>query len=172
MVIGVGDFREGKTVGAIISGCGKYRWVLWRTWDKSLPVLGFGMLNPSTADATISDPTVTRNCERARRLGFGGIIVWNLNAFRATDPKVMKAAGVESVGPENDDWMWRCLDLCQMTICGWGKDGKHGTRSARVRKLLKHSPYTVHYLKMSEATGEPWHPLYVGYDVQPVKWEL
>ncbi len=166
------DFREGEASGAIISECGTYRNVLWRTWDSALPILGFGMLNPSKADAKLNDPTITRNCERARLLGFGGIIVWNLFAFRATDPKEMKHAGFRAIGPENDDWMWRCLDLCQMTICGWGKDGKHAGRSAQVRRLLKSGPYTVHYLKISASTGEPWHPLYIGYDVKPVKWDL
>ena len=42
---------------AIISECGKYRYVLSRIWndDAFIPRVAFIMLNPSTADATTDD---------------------------------------------------------------------------------------------------------------------
>lgn len=48
------------------------------------------MLNPSTADAEIDDPTITRCIGFAKSWGFGGLMVGNLWAYRATDPKELK----------------------------------------------------------------------------------
>jgi len=39
---------------------GDYRYSLTRTWDPALEPLVFILLNPSTADETANDPTVTR----------------------------------------------------------------------------------------------------------------
>ena len=48
--------------GAVISDCGTHRYALWRVWDHSKGLVMFIMLNPSTANATEPDPTITR-CE-------------------------------------------------------------------------------------------------------------
>ena len=45
---------------AIFSPCKKYRYVLWRVWDKSLGYVNFVCLNPSTADEIHNDPTIIR----------------------------------------------------------------------------------------------------------------
>ena len=36
--------------GAEFSPCRKWRYLLWRRWDRTKPVANFLMLNPSTAD--------------------------------------------------------------------------------------------------------------------------
>jgi hypothetical protein len=59
------------------------------------------MLNPSTATEVQNDPTVERCERRARALGFGAFRVLNIFAWRATDPRDMRAAA-DPVGPEND----------------------------------------------------------------------
>ena len=46
-----------------------YRYSLWRVWDESLPRCCFCMLNPSSADAQRSDPTVTRCLNFAKTWG-------------------------------------------------------------------------------------------------------
>ncbi len=51
--------------GAILSDCEQYRHRLWREWDRTQPALGFIMLNPSTADHRVNDPTTTRCLQRA-----------------------------------------------------------------------------------------------------------
>ncbi|WP_244222910.1 DUF1643 domain-containing protein [Cupriavidus lacunae] len=53
--------------GAILSDCEQYRYRLWREWGRSSPGLGFIMLNPSTADHQVNDPTITRCLQRAGR---------------------------------------------------------------------------------------------------------
>ena len=77
--------------GAVVSDDGLYRYILTRTWDRSLPALVFCMLNPSTADATVDDPTIRKCIGFAQRLGYGGIIVVNLFAYRATKPRELYA---------------------------------------------------------------------------------
>lgn len=92
------------TGGAHLSACGAYRYALRRTWDPARPAALFVGLNPSTADAERDDPT-TRRCVRfARDWGFGGLLVGNLFAYRATRPRDLRAAA-EPVGPENDWWL-------------------------------------------------------------------
>jgi len=46
-------------------------------------------LNPSTADETSDDPTLTRCINYAKYWGFGGVCMANLFAFRATKPSAM-----------------------------------------------------------------------------------
>lgn len=43
-------------MSAIISDCGRFRYMLRRSWDISRPAVTFVMLNPSTADAEKDDP--------------------------------------------------------------------------------------------------------------------
>src|SRR3954469_17706712 len=87
--------------GARFSADGLYRYALWRVWDADRGLCNFLMLNPSTADETVNDPTVARCARRARSWGYGGLVVTNLFAFRATDPSGLRAAP-DPVGPEDD----------------------------------------------------------------------
>ena len=63
----------------------------------------FIMLNPSTADEHLNDPTVRRCMDFASRWGYGTLFVTNLSPLRATDPTELKAAGPEpeDVAEEN-----------------------------------------------------------------------
>jgi hypothetical protein len=66
--------------------CEVYRYELRRVWDAQLGLACWVMLNPSTADANEDDPTIRRCVNFARTWGYGGIVVRNLFALRATDP--------------------------------------------------------------------------------------
>lgn len=65
-----------------------YRYFLSRQWGQ-LPPLIVIMLNPSTADAFKNDPTVQLIENLAKSMGFGGYIVLNVAAYRATEPADM-----------------------------------------------------------------------------------
>src|SRR3954447_24752698 len=90
-----------SAAGARFSSCRRWRYLLWRRWDEARPVANFLMLNPSTADEFRLDPSCTRARLYAARWALGALIVTNISAWRATDPRQMKAAR-EPVGRAND----------------------------------------------------------------------
>lgn len=162
----VGLFREQN--GAEFSPCRAYRYRLWRKWD-SRPPCCFVMLNPSTADETVNDPTVTRCERRARDLGHGGLVVVNLFAFRATDPAAMKAQA-DPIGPLNDEHIRNAAGAAGRVICAWGEHGRHMGRGWQVRAMLHDAGIRLQVLAFN-ASGEPKHPLYVASKTQPMDWE-
>ncbi|MFD2172883.1 DUF1643 domain-containing protein [Rhodobacter lacus] len=157
---------------AVYSDCEHYRYLLTRVWDDSLPRALFVMLNPSTATEVQNDPTVERCERRARTLGFGAFRVTNIFAWRATDPKQMRAQA-DPVGPENDTAILDSLGWAggaeDRIICAWGTHGAHLGRGAAVEALLRHSGRDLHCLGLT-AAGAPRHPLYLGYAAPLQLW--
>lgn len=149
---------------AVYSPCETYRYGLARRWSDAPPVL-FVMLNPSTATELRNDPTIERCERRARALGLGGVMIANLFAYRATQPKDLKAASAP-VGPENDRLLMLWHDHAALTIAAWGVHGAHQNRCADIQAALK-GP--LHHLGLTKA-GHPRHPLYVSYKTQPMEW--
>ncbi|WP_343080670.1 DUF1643 domain-containing protein [Ostreiculturibacter nitratireducens] len=153
---------------AVYSPCERYRYTLTRTWDPSGPKALFVMLNPSTATEVQNDPTVERCERRARALGFGAFRVTNIFAFRATDPKVMRAEP-DPVGPANDAAIRDGAFWADRIVCAWGTHGAHLDRGPAVEALLRGTGRKLYHLGLSQA-GHPKHPLYIGYDRQPELW--
>ena len=150
------------------SACEGYRYLLTRTWDLSRPKVLFVMLNPSTATELQNDPTVERCEQRARVLGFGAFRVVNIFAYRATDPKVMRAVS-DPVGPGNDEAIRQSAVWADQTICAWGAHGSHQGRGRLVESALRHTGEQLFHLGLTK-DGQPRHPLYLGYSVQPQLW--
>jgi len=158
-------------IGAELSDDRTYRYGLWRMWDTTKPKALYVMLNPSTADERVNDPTIVRCCERARRLGMGGILVANIFAYRTPDPRDLydsAEAGIDIVGPMNDVWIELMAKHAALRVCGWGLHGSYLGRGAQVRDALGHLG-PLHHLGLSKG-GKPKHPLYIGYAVQPQEW--
>lgn len=153
---------------AIFSPDRRYRYQLGRRWNLSMGIVNFIMLNPSIADESVNDPTITRCIERAKRMGYGGIIVTNLFALVSTDPKTLYSAS-DPVGPYTDDHIFEVAFHCHLIICGWGQHGILKGRGQKIEKALKETS-NLHYLRMGK-NGQPYHPLYLPYDLQPVRWE-
>ena len=145
-----------------------YRYVLARAWGPG-PVLAWIMLNPSTATAFESDPTITRCIKRAARLGYGGIIVVNLFAIRATDPVVMLAAA-DPVGPVNDACLTGFCTPGTAVVAAWGAHGNHLGRAGAVTAELVGAGVLLHCLDVTK-DGEPKHPLYLPMALKPVPYE-
>ena len=127
----------------------------------------FLMLNPSTADELKLDPSCTRARLYAERWGFGALIVTNLFAWRATDPRDMKAAP-EPVGRANDRAIVRAAHEAGIVVCAWGNHGAHRERSASVLSMLRDAGIKLHALRLTGA-GEPAHPLYLRATLNPRK---
>lgn len=149
---------------ALISACDRYRYRLTRTWDRRAKPLVWIMLNPSTADAEVDDPTIRRCRGFARRWGYGGIVVTNLYAFRATQPRVLFEAP-DPVGPDNDRQLVRATRGNDI-IVGWGKHA----RPERVRDVRHTLRRQLHCLCTNQ-DGSPRHPLYVPNDTSMQLWK-
>lgn len=152
---------------AVFSDCERYRFLLTRTWGSGPRIL-FVMLNPSTATEVQNDPTVERCERRARALGFGAFRVTNIFAWRATDPKAMRAAA-DPVGQGNDQAILDSLAWADTVVCAWGNHGLHLGRGAEVEAMLRSAGARLHHLGLT-GQGQPTHPLYIGYDRQPQPW--
>lgn len=150
--------------GATFSRCGAYRYALRRAWDASRPPALFVGLNPSTADAERDDPTIRRCIRFARDWGYGGVLVGNLFAFRATRPVDLKAAAAP-VGRANDRWLRALAGEAAIVVVAWGNDGRHRGRDRAVLDLLG----AVHCLGTTRS-GAPRHPLYVRAAATPVAY--
>ena len=97
-----------------------YRYRLERHWSGGEGLCAFIMLNPSTADARSDDPTIRRCIGFARRWGYGGLLVANLFARRATDPQELFAARDPVGGLANRDALLRVIDEAALILCAWG----------------------------------------------------
>ncbi|NRB21016.1 MAG: DUF1643 domain-containing protein [Rhodobacteraceae bacterium] len=154
---------------AVYSDCETYRYSLTRIWHPEGRRVMFVMLNPSTATELQNDPTIERCERRARSLGFGGVRATNIFAYRATDPRDMRAAA-DPTGPHNDTAILTGLDWADQVICAWGTNGTHLNQGPRIETLLRAQGQALHHLGLSKA-GHPKHPLYIAYSQAPQLWD-
>ncbi|MBV1865222.1 MAG: DUF1643 domain-containing protein [Rhodobacteraceae bacterium] len=165
------EFIKGDAASvAVYSECENYRYELTRVWDVAGRKAVFVMLNPSTATEIQNDPTVERCERRARALGFGGFRVCNIFAYRATDPRDMRAQD-DPVGGANDAAILQACAWADQIVCAWGTHGEHLKRGPQVEKMLRAQPKPLFHLGLSKM-GHPKHPLYIAYAVQPERWEV
>ena len=145
---------------AIISSCGRYRYTL----ERQLSMLGkrgaclFIMLNPSTADAELDDPTIRRCKGFAEGFGYNHLIVVNLFAFRATKPADLYKSG-DPVGPHNDTHIRRAMKRSGLVICGWGSNDALG-RDTNIKRFAVDTQTELKCLGKTKG-GAPKHPLYL-----------
>ncbi|MCS6126907.1 DUF1643 domain-containing protein [Shewanella baltica] len=149
---------------AVLSPCRRYRYALSRVWDTNKPFVLFIGLNPSTADELQDDPTIRRCIGFAKSWGYGGLVMANLFAYRATDPYEMMEVS-KPVGDMNDQWLETLAEAAGVIVAAWGNHGAFINRSLEVRRLLP----DLCYLKLN-ASGEPAHPLYLKSSLIPVPW--
>lgn len=143
---------------ARLSDDGVYRYELTRRWGRG-PTVTFIMLNPSTADATLDDPTIRRCKSFARSWEFGALAVVNLFALRATDPAALQKAP-DPVGPENDDAIHDAIVGSRVVVAAWGTKGSLFGRDSEVLGILDMAGRPPLCLGVTKQ-GHPKHPLYV-----------
>lgn len=160
--------------GALFSKCRIWRYSLWRELDLALlsldwPVVNFICLNPSTADENTEDPTVRRCIRWARSWNAKMVVVTNLFAYRATNPKDMLQAS-DPVGPRNDHYILKIAPVSHLVIAAWGVHGEHLDRGRQVAKMLRDAGVVLHCMGTTKG-GHPRHPLYLRNDVRPVVFD-
>lgn len=151
---------------AVISECGRYRYRLYRGWapERQRTVL-WVMLNPSTADAHLDDPTIRRCIAFSTSLGYGDMWVANWYAYRATDPAELwkLPSMIDAIGPENDRHLAALAKRCDRIIVAWGADGP-----AVPCESLR-TPDGLWRLGTTKS-GKPRHPLYVRSGTPLIPW--
>lgn len=149
--------------GATLSKDKVYRYSLWRCWNPAGSLVSFCMLNPSTADENVDDPTIRRCIRFAKEWGYGGMIVVNCFAYRATDPKQLYTA-VDPVGEWNDYYIEKARDASEFVCAAWGVHGGYRQRGEFVKRHLIGEK--AQCLGLTKA-GEPKHPLYLSAKSKP-----
>lgn len=150
---------------AEISECRRYRYFLSRRWGPKESGVCWIMLNPSTADAEIDDPTIRRCMAFTQRLGWDAMCVVNLFAYRATDPRTLVEVGAETaMGPDNGGWVRKACHQGALTIAAWGALRHPFDGCARdIVKIIKGGGYSLKCLGKTK-DGFPRHPLYLRAD--------
>ena len=149
---------------AVFSPCRKYRYSLTRAWNLSQKPALFIGLNPSTADEKNDDPTIRRCMHYAYEWGFGGLIMLNLFAFRATLPSDLRKSKFP-VGQENNQFIVDSQYEAGIVVVAWGNNGNLLNRDQAVLQLIS-NPMCLNI----NNSGQPAHPLYQRKDISPKKY--
>lgn len=162
-------------MSAVISQCGTYRYLLTRPAPSgpefSEPCVGtalFVMLNPSTADASVDDPTIRRCNSFAYRWGCAGIAVVNLYALRSPSPTDLWRHE-DPVGPDNDMWLRTVAREHETVVFAWGANARP-ERVHAVYEIFRDAPFRQIRCLGTTKDGSPRHPLYVRGDQPLIEW--
>ena len=158
---------------ASFSEDGVYRYELTRSLgrgrgggaDRTVAVC---MLNPSTADASVNDPTVRRVTMWSGKAGYTMLVVLNAFAYRATDPKAMMSAE-DPIGPENDSYLGLWFSRADTLIFAWGVHCAHLQRNLAVLEIAKALEVQPYCFAIT-AGGAPGHPLYLASPFRTKPW--
>lgn len=133
---------------AVTSPAGAYAYERTLRWDaKDSPLPCFILLNPSTGPLDEHDEATRLLAQLVRKkwAGYPGLRIRYLFALR-TDDSPFNALGdpalplfhldVESVGPDNDEHLARCVDDAEV-FTAWGLRGRWQGRARKVIDLLR-----------------------------------
>jgi len=156
---------------AILSQDGIYRYVLTRETGSLPPTrrpICFIMLNPSTADAMQDDPTIRRCKAFAKDFECDELVVVNLFALRATDPKAL-LSHQDPVGPDNDFHIKSTIEDVRkrngFVVAAWGSHKMAWSRMQSIKSDLGE------LLCLGTTKDEsPRHPLYLRKDAPLKPW--
>ncbi|MDQ8180358.1 DUF1643 domain-containing protein [Pelagicoccus sp. SDUM812005] len=155
-------------VTAVFSDCQCYRYQLREVWDAGKPIVLWILMNPSVACLDYSDPTLKRTGTFSRDWGYGGQLVGNVHAYRATDKKELLKVD-DPVGPANDEAILEMANQAETVVLAYGLPPKRlRRRSKEVESLLADHP-SVSYLRLTK-DGMPEHPLYLPKNLIPLPY--
>lgn len=144
--------------GAEFSEDGKYRYKLWRKWDKSKPLAMCIGLNPSTANASKNDNTINILIAVLGRLGYGGFYMMNCFAFITSKPELLQH------NPMSDEWNNNVLTItaaqCHDVVFAWG-NFEVIREKGRDKELWEMFPNAKCF--GINKNGTPYHPRALSY---------
>jgi hypothetical protein len=132
------------------------------------------MLNPSTADAFVDDPTIRRCMGFAKREGFEAIDVINLFALRTTKPKHL-LDHPHPEGPDNaHQWRNTLTSPTLFVVAAWGAYAKKvgfGWQNPTYYEFVNRQHNGNFKCLGVTSDGSPRHPLYLPGDKEFEEWE-
>ena len=154
-----------SAVSAVFSECQQYRYQLREIWDATRPLVLWLLMNPSVACTDHSDPTLRKTGMFARAWGYGGQLVGNVHAYRATDKSRLLEVD-DPVGPKNDQMILEMAAEANAVVLAYGQPPKAlRSRGTEVVALLRDHPGLC-YLRLAQ-DGTPFHPLYLPSTLHP-----
>jgi hypothetical protein len=145
--------------GANFSLNRNYRFVLWRIWNRTLPLVMYIGLNPSTANETKPNPTITRLVKMTKNLGYGGFYMLNLFTYVSAYPEELKKVQYTLVDADLN--LVKYSKLVQDIVFCWGNFKEAEDRGKEVIKMFPGA-----YCFGKNKNGSPKHPLYLKSDIK------
>lgn len=160
---------EDSVVVPVFSTCQKYRYRLSEVWDPSKPLVMWIMMNPSVACLEYRDPTLRKTGNFSRAWGYGGQLVANVHAYRATDKSRLLDVA-DPVGPDNDQSILEMAGQAERVVLAFGQPPRRLRQRGQdvIALLANHSGLC--YLKLAKDGVTPHHPLYLDADTAPHRY--
>jgi hypothetical protein len=150
--------------GAIFDTTRTYRYVLWRRWRRSGGMVAYIGLNPSTANDSKNDNTITKLVKITENNGYGGFYMLNLFALISTNPDNLLNQAISTIGRRNNAYLHHYASRAKKVVFCWGSftqayeplgDFLSDSRADQVAKM-----FPERYCLQHNSTGRPKHPLY------------
>lgn len=128
-------------------------------------------MNPSTATHQQFDPTVAKLWRLAMRMSFSDLLMTNVYAYRATDPKGLRHVD-DPAGVYNRTTLDTLGAQADMILMAHGepKTKAFAAEAFWIRELFLQRGYPMFILQLTR-NGWPAHPLYLKNSLQPVPWD-
>lgn len=162
----------GVSGDAQFSADGRYRHLMRRWLGESFPdrYLLFVGMNPSTADATINDPTCAREWGFTRREGYSAMIKANVGDYRATHPRMLLEDGVQACSDDNLPAILTAARGADRVILCHGKLNRALAPAGLALVAALRNQKVPLWCFGINGDGSPKHPLYLRSDTPLVPW--
>jgi hypothetical protein len=160
-------------MSAVFSEDRKYRYRLDRDLASGEGTYVWIGKNPSMADETRDDNSVSRVMNRAREAGFRKFVVVNLYAYVSTDPRGLLDSWEDAegpLGPDNLSTIAEVLEEADYVLCAWGSEYIGPKQAARVLDMIGKAALTPHCLGLTD-DGSPVHPARLRADTTAIAWD-
>lgn len=151
-----------------------HRYTLSREWmGCGKGTVMFVMLNPSTADADVLDPTVRRCVGFAKRWGAKRLVVTNLYSVRSTDPRALLDQDFDDPKHQANaaKIQQEFMRGVRFAVCAWGAypTAHKGLPVLDISAMAAMFSTSTYCLGLTKA-GAPRHPLYVKADAELIAY--
>lgn len=163
---------------AYVSECGKYRYELQRHVGAGPFTYAYFGINPSTADASIDDQTVRKWLGFSARSNVGRFIVGNVFSYRATDVKQLGRTTDDLFGDDHWRVQEHIIRSADALVPCWGNQAKVPPDlrcwidQLMDRLIDQNYRFGTPLLCFGHtASGDPKHPLTLGYDTPMIDYQ-